>query len=227
MNHISVVVPAFNAERTLKETLHSISTQTYPAAEIIVVDDGSTDETADIAEAVSGVRVLRQENAGTGSALNAGLRAARHSHIALVDADDVWESRCLEVHMSHFKRQPQIEISVGWVSEFICPTLSHEDAVRFQPRHSQVGWLSGATLFNRQCFEKVGKFNSTLRSRAWIDWMARARHLGMCIGVVNEVILRRRLHPNSLSVSARAQGNAGLLDTVRMALSRRRGHEHE
>ncbi len=227
LKRISVIVPAFNAEKTLMEALHSIAAQTRSADEIIVVDDGSTDATADIAARTAGVRVVRQKNAGTGGALNAGLRVARHAFLALLDADDVWDERCLEIHLANLEQQPQLDASVGWVSEFVCPSLSSEAAARFQPRIAQVGWLSGATLASRAGFEHVGEFNSTLRSRAWIDWMDRARQAGMRFGVVNEVVLRRRLHPGSLSISARTQGYTGMLDAVKLALARRRAQAHE
>jgi glycosyltransferase involved in cell wall biosynthesis len=221
---VSVIVPAFNAEKTLAETLRSVAAQTRPADEVIVVDDGSADATADIAAAVPGVRVLRHGNAGTGGALNAGLRAARHALLAFLDADDLWDARCLEVHLSHLERLPQPAASVGWVAEFVCPSLSSEAAARFRPRPPQAGWLSGATLVGRPVFERAGDFNPALRSQAWMDWAGRARQAGVHFGVVRDTVLRRRLHPDSLSVSARAQGRAGMLDVVKLSLARRRAH---
>ena len=218
---VSVIVPALDAAKTLGETLRSIAAQTRPADEVLVIDDGSRDATAEIALAM-GARVARQENAGTGAALNAGLRLARHGLIASLDADDLWEPRCLEIHLANLERYPRADASVGWVSEFTCPSLSTEDAARFRPRAPQTGWLSGATLIRRADFERVGEFNPALRSRAWIDWMARARRAGVGFREVEEVLLRRRLHPGSLSVRDRSQGNAGLMDAARLALARRR-----
>jgi glycosyltransferase involved in cell wall biosynthesis len=226
LNRVSVVVPAFNAEKTLPETLRSIAAQTRAADEIIVVDDGSTDATADRAAEAAGVRVVRQGNAGTGGALNAGLRAAIHPVIALLDADDVWDARCLEVHLAHLERAPGLDASVGRVAEFVCPSLTPAEAARFQPRLAQTGWLSGATVVRRRGFDRAGPFDAALRSRAWIDWMARARRAGVHFGVIDEVVLRRRLHPESLSVHAREQGNAGMLEAVKRALARRRGESH-
>jgi glycosyltransferase involved in cell wall biosynthesis len=223
MTGVSVIVPAFNAETTLRETLRSIAAQTRPADEIIVVDDGSTDATVEVARSAAGVRVVRQANAGTGGALNAGLRAATRALIATLDADDLWNARCLEVHLQNLEGPPHRDASIGWVSEFVCPTLRGAEAARFQPRSEQAGWLSGATLVRRSAFARVGDFNAALRSRAWIDWMDRARQAGLGFGIVNEVVLRRRLHPASLSVRAREQGDAGLLETVKLALARRRG----
>lgn len=223
---VSVIVPALNAEKTLRDALRSISGQTRPADEVIVVDDGSTDATAEIALETGGVRVVKQKNSGTGAALNAGVRVASHALLAFLDADDVWDPHCLQVHLSHLERHPRRDASVGWVAEFVCPSLLPEAAARFHPREPQTGWLSGATMVRRAGFERTGEFNAALRSRAWIDWMDRARQAGVNFGVIDEVVLKRRLHPASLSVRSRAQGDAGLFDALKLALTRRRGKSY-
>jgi glycosyltransferase involved in cell wall biosynthesis len=92
---VSVVVPAYNAERFLAAALESVAVQTLPAAEVIVVDDGSTDRTAEIARGF-GARVISQANGGLSAARNAGIRAAAQPWIALLDADDVWAATKIE-----------------------------------------------------------------------------------------------------------------------------------
>src|SRR6185436_16193158 len=91
---VSVVVPARNAAKTIHETLHSISRQTYRALEIIVVDDGSTDETAAIAQRHSlddpRFRVISKPNGGVASARNEGIRVTTGEFVAFIDADDLW-----------------------------------------------------------------------------------------------------------------------------------------
>ncbi|MBX6365147.1 MAG: glycosyltransferase family 2 protein, partial [Gemmatimonadetes bacterium] len=91
----SVVIPAYRSERTIAETLRSILGQTRPAAEIIVVDDGSPDRSAEIAAGFA-VRVVQQENAGPAAARNRGILEARGEWIAFADADDLWEPTKLE-----------------------------------------------------------------------------------------------------------------------------------
>lgn len=97
---VSVVIPAYNASTTLDETLRSVRSQTHRALEIIVVDDGSTDDTVAIAEthaAIDGrVRVVAQDNAGVAAARNEGWRRARSELIAFVDADDLWAPTKIE-----------------------------------------------------------------------------------------------------------------------------------
>lgn len=110
MNLVSVVIPAFNAEATIDETLRSVRSQSYERLEIIVVDDGSTDGTLAVAERHAEcdprITIIRQSNAGVAAARNAGWQAARAEFIAFIDADDLWAP-------SKVERQLQAMISGG------------------------------------------------------------------------------------------------------------------
>jgi hypothetical protein len=98
---VSVVVPAYNAEETLAATLHSALQQSLPPLEVLVVDDGSTDRTAAIAETFGpSVRLIRQQNYGPGAARNAGIRVACGTWIGLLDADDTWMPTKLECQLA-------------------------------------------------------------------------------------------------------------------------------
>jgi glycosyltransferase involved in cell wall biosynthesis len=106
---ISAVIPAFNAERFILGALASIAQQTRPPAEVIVVDDGSTDRTGEVA-ASAGARVVRQNNAGAGAARTAGARAARFPWIAYLDADDRWLPEKLELQWAAHLQRPDVRI---------------------------------------------------------------------------------------------------------------------
>lgn len=102
---VSVVIPAYNAARFLRETLQSVLAQTSAPLEVLVVDDGSTDDTARIAQSFGPpVRCLNQENQGLSRARNAGIRAARGDWIALLDADDLWLPRKLERQIERLRQ---------------------------------------------------------------------------------------------------------------------------
>ncbi|MGO7369490.1 glycosyltransferase family 2 protein [Rhizobium ruizarguesonis] len=107
---ITVVIPAYNAEKTLAETLRSVSSQSYDKLEILVVDDGSRDGTFDLASDYSltdrRVRVLRQENGGVARARNHGIEDARGLYIAPVDADDLWHPRKIELQLEALRKFP-------------------------------------------------------------------------------------------------------------------------
>lgn len=222
MTTVSVIIPAFNAERTLRETLESLHAQTTHVHDIIVVDDGSTDGTAALAQSFSGVTVIRQSNAGAAAAVNAGLALAKGDYIGLLDADDLWLPHSISSHLQQLQSQPHLDVSLGWVSEFICPSMSAADAACFRPRPNQAAWLAGASLIKLKAFERVGRYDPAARGSGWIDWVDRARSAGIQFGMGSEIVLQRRLHTGSLSTSEGTKNGQGILSAVRLALARRR-----
>lgn len=115
MPKASIVVPAFNCAKTLPETLASLCRQTFEDFEIVVIDDGSTDETPQIAEEHAGrdprIRVVRQPNRGLAGARNSGIATASAAFIGFCDADDLWHPSKLATHMEHFDASPQVGLS--------------------------------------------------------------------------------------------------------------------
>ena len=116
---ITVVIPAYNAEKTLAETLQSVSNQSYDKLEILVVDDGSRDGTFDLASDHSltdrRVRVLRQENGGVARARNRGIQEARGPYIAPVDADDIWHPNKIELQLQALRKFPDGQgVAYNW-----------------------------------------------------------------------------------------------------------------
>lgn len=104
---VSAVIPAYNRANLLPEAVRSIRAQTHPVSEIIIVDDGSTDDTADVVRALgTGIRYFRQANAGPSATRNRGIELAQGAYIAFLDADDVWLPHAIERQMEAFDRQP-------------------------------------------------------------------------------------------------------------------------
>ncbi len=105
----SVVIPVFNGERFLRQTLESVLSQTCPGVEIIAVDDGSTDESVSLLEAVGDrVQVVSQANTGVGGARNAGIDRARGEFVAFLDQDDWWQPEKLRLQSEVFERNPEV-----------------------------------------------------------------------------------------------------------------------
>lgn len=122
---VSVVIPAYNAERTIAATLTSVMHQTLSDLEIIVVDDGSTDETVEVAESLGDPRlvVIRQQNTGHAGARNTGIASASGKYVALLDADDLWLWHKLETQLSIFESRPQLRA-------LHCATIHVDDSLR-------------------------------------------------------------------------------------------------
>src|SRR5262249_14360741 len=130
---ISVVTAAYNAEATLAEPLASVLGQTLCPDEIIVVDDGSTDDTQKIAASASGrIRVLHLTNQGAPAAINAGINLATGDYLAFIDADDLWAEDKLAVQMGLLSDRPGLHGAGGYVSTFLCPTNDCQTNMRYR-----------------------------------------------------------------------------------------------
>lgn len=117
---ISVVVPLYNKARTVLRTLQSIAVQTFGDFEVLIVDDGSTDDSAALVESVADprFRMIRQANAGPGAARNRGIAEARADLVAFLDADDVWLPRFLETATAQMDANPEsAAVTLGWFDE--------------------------------------------------------------------------------------------------------------
>lgn len=142
---ISVVIPAYNAERWIDETLQSVLGQSDPADEVIVVDDGSTDRTLDVARRHEpAVRIITQPNAGCGYAFNTAIGAATGDFVALCPADDVWVERKLEWQRTTLRQHPEVDVSFG-------AAINFGDVDTPFPRPARAG-LQEARSFLREMF---------------------------------------------------------------------------
>lgn len=114
---VTAAIPAFNAERFLADAITSVLSQTYPCYECLVIDDGSSDRTADIARSFEGVRYLRQENGGDAAARNRAISEARGDFIAFLDADDVWLPHKIGTQMQLFEENPHLALVYSSIEE--------------------------------------------------------------------------------------------------------------
>ncbi|MBS0560010.1 MAG: glycosyltransferase family 2 protein [Proteobacteria bacterium] len=214
---ISVVIPAWNAAETLAETLASVAAQSVRASETIVVDDGSTDATAEIAHAAGAV-VIAQANQGPAAAMNAGVAAARGRMIAFLDADDVWPAAKLAHQQAALADDAGLDGVFGHVACFADPAL---DGRLHVPEGAAPGWLAGTLLVRRTALLDAGGFDPSLRAGAFIDWVDRARRRGLRFAMLPETLLHRRIRAGSLSARS-ALRDAAYVAAARAAILRRR-----
>lgn len=193
---VSVVVPAHDTELYLGEAIESILGQTLPPAQVIVVDDGSHDGTAEVAEGFgAAVTVVRRERGGVGAAVNSGLEIADGDLVAFLDADDVWTPRKLELQRAALVAEPETDMVFGRVEQFISPDLSPEERAELRPPVGSLpGKVKGSMLVRRPALECVGMFDTSWKIADFIDWYSRAHVLGLRERMLGEVLLRRRLH---------------------------------
>jgi glycosyltransferase involved in cell wall biosynthesis len=209
---VSLVIPTFNHARLLGEAIDSALAQTLGGVDVVVVDDGSTDDTPAVLTRYAGrIRVLRQSNRGLAAARNAGLAAARGTYVAFLDADDVVAPAKLAVQVAALERAP----TVGWTyCDVLIETAATGATVTASERFGYAaraldGWLfpelihgnfipAIAPLIRRTALEAAGGFDERLTAlEDWDLWLrlaliAEARY-------TPEVLVRYRIHPGGLS----------------------------
>ena len=197
---VSVIVPCYNAAKFLPDAVASVRAQNYAPVEILVVDDGSTDETPQVAEGLGvGIRYFRQANAGPASARNHGLREARGELIGFADADDQWPEGKLELQVGRLLADPALDVVTGRIRYIELPGAKKLDLPFESPDNTVAHIHLGAGLYRRRAFDRVGLLDETLRISEDFDWFLRAREAGLKIVVLYEVTLLYRLHESNMT----------------------------
>ena len=218
---VSVVIPVFNGAPFLVAALESVAAQDYPRVEMIVVDDGSTDDSADVAATFPGVRLLQQAKQGPAAARNAGVAAAKGTLIAFLDADDVWLPHKLSAQVRHLLCSPRdgfvaCRMRLRCESCFVASAAFNMAYWQSDPVVS----IPSALLVQAATLAVVGLFDPQLRAAEDFDWVARARDAGFAGGVINEVLLEKRMHTANLSLDVRLN-QAGMFAALRKSAVRK------
>lgn len=198
---VSAIIPVFNGAAYVGAAIASVLAQTRPVDEVIVVDDGSTDDTLAVLEELGAViRVVRQEHRGDSAARNHGVAMASGDLLAFLDHDDLWEPSKTERQIAALTRTPAPEAVFGHVVQFVSPELPAGRVPA--PPGGDVpvpGHITGAMLVPRATFDAVGPFEEIAEGTGFIDWFARLLDAQRTTVMVPEVVLRRRLHPGNLT----------------------------
>jgi glycosyltransferase involved in cell wall biosynthesis len=209
--HVSVIIPAYNSAAYITATLNSVFEQTYRDFEIIVIDDGSTDETRAIAERYRdrGVLVICQPNAGPTAARNHGIRVAKGKLISLLDSDDLWEPTYLETMVQFLALHPEIPIAFPDVLFFGISKFAGKRFQEVYPPNVPITFsklVRGAShvcldaTLRREVFDRVGFFDEKIWSAGDFDFWLRALHAGCRIEPVEKVLVKYRRHSSSMSL---------------------------
>lgn len=187
---VSVVIPVYNGSAYIAKAIASVRNQDYRELQIIVVDDGSTDNTSQVvADLEPAVHYIRQDNGGTGVARNRGAQEVSGDFIAFIDADDLWTPGKLALQMAAFDEDPELDAVWGHVREF----SEGEDPER-SGRPAMAGKHPGTVLFRAAAFRRSGGFATDLPNAEVVDWVSRLEALGMKQRMLPEVLMYRRLH---------------------------------
>jgi len=219
MSKVSVIIPAYNVEKSISEAMDSVLNQTYEDLEVIVVDDGSTDGTKDMLKKYIGsprhqvtkspvdVRYFYQQNKGPAAARNRGIKEAKGDYIAFLDSDDIWLPEKIEKQMQKIKEEPQYYL-VHTARLRMEPDGSIKSSKRKVHEGSVLDELlkenficCSSVLARRLCFDTVGLFDESRsnKSEDYDMWLRIAQ--GHKIGFVNEELVKYRVNPNGYNRS--------------------------
>lgn len=208
---VSVIVPAYNSERYLEAALRSVCAQTFQDFEIIVVDDGSTDGTAGLAEGFrqhdERIRVIHQRNRGISAARNAGTAASYGRVVALLDSDDMWLPEYLERQLAVLEKHPGADIvsanainfggrSDGELWKATAPGCRSVSLLDLIEDETSVCIMS---MFRRRVIDLIGGFDTTLRGSEDYDYWLRAAVHGLGILFNGAPLAYYRRRPDSVS----------------------------
>lgn len=224
---ISVIIPVFNGAGFLEEAIGNILGQNYDALEILVIDDGSTDDIAAVvARLPVEVRYFRQDNAGAAAARNCGIKDASGDLLAFLDVDDLWPEGNLGVLSRHLAEDPALDLVHGHGQLMRYRAAGETGEYIGNPAESFPGYI-GAGLYRRRAFEKIGLFDPELRFGEDTDWYNRAVEGGLRMLRLDEVTLQVRRHQANMTRGKSLVEN-NLIRVLKKQLDRRaRGQRPE
>jgi glycosyltransferase involved in cell wall biosynthesis len=206
---VSVIIPTYNRSAFLKSALESVTSQSYPIKEILVIDDGSTDQTVEnLTPNFKSVIFIRQENQGVSAARNTGIKKATGEWIALLDSDDLWTVGKIEKQIAHLRQNPKIKACHSgeeWVRNgrlVNIPTrLNKSNDGLFSRSLDRCIICPSSILIHRSVFKKIGIFDEDLPLCEDYDfWIRLLLHYE--IGLVKEaLVIKQGGHSDQLSTS--------------------------
>ena len=222
---VSVVIPCYNGSRFLREAIESVLGQTWRAAELVVVNDGSTDDTAAVARSYEQVRYIEQRNQGAPAARNAGMRSSTGEFLVFLDADDRLQPHALAAGVESLRANPEWAFVSGDVR-----VIAENGSPQYVPTHrprpgdpyiqllrSNYIWTPGVVMYRREIVERANGFMTWAGASADYELNVRlARRFP--IGRHRQVILDYRQHPSSMSSDVRYMLKSAV--TVRRAEGR-------
>lgn len=221
---VSVVIAAFRAEATLGAAIQSVLAQTSPVDQIIVVDDGSDDSTANVAQQFGGLVIVHRlpHNQGVAAALNHGLTFVTQPVLAFIDADDLWPvNRVAE--QRQVLADPEVDVVDGWSVQFNDPDsiVAHPDQIK-APGPPQPAPGKATMAIRRTAFERVGDFDPAFRHGDVLEWLSRPEVRTLRRVTLPTVLHFRRIHGDNMGVRARDLQRAEYASVMRDMSRRRR-----
>jgi glycosyltransferase involved in cell wall biosynthesis len=219
---ISIILPVYNGEKYLQDCIESLINQSVLPKEILVIDDGSTDNSAFICHQYPEIRYQKIINSGVAKARNKGLEMAKYDWVAFIDQDDLWSHDSLKIRLNALDDSGDAKIVVGRQKWFLDGLETRPSWVKEeQMQNSLDGYLLGCSLIHKDLFDLYGTFNESFRFASDFDWFFRLKDASEDILQVNDIVLKKRIHDMNESRHAKAS-LAELTKAIHKSILRKR-----
>ena len=220
---VSVIIPVYNSELYLEESIQSVLAQTYQPLEILIINDGSTDGSESVAMKFAQQTIyLYQSNQGAAAARNRGIKKSSGEFLAFLDADDLWESDKIAKQMDILEREADLDMVFGNVFQFISEDTKSVSRARLDEADQILpGYVPGTILIRKKAFLKVGLFSTAWKIGEFIDWYLKAMETGLNPVMLPDIVMRRRIHSSNLGIRLKDMRN-DYVKIIKASLDRRR-----
>ncbi|MDZ7957758.1 MAG: glycosyltransferase family A protein [Aulosira sp. DedQUE10] len=219
---VTVVIPVYNCAKFLSEALDSVFAQIYRPIEVIVVDDGSTDDSADIVRDYPEVRYFYQLNQGVSVARNLAIAAAKGEFIAFLDADDTWKPNKLSIQISYMLEHPDVGITATHALSFLESETHLPEWFKPDKHLGDIeGIIPSTFVVRKNVFREIGDFSPDYRASEDMEWLCRAKDAQISITNLSESLTLRRLHGDNLSWQMASTASSRALKIFKELIARK------
>ncbi len=219
---VTVIIPAYNYADYISTTLDSVFAQTYRPIEVIVVDDGSTDNSAEIVRGYPEVQYFYQSNQGVSVARNVAIAAAKGEFMAFLDADDLWKPDKLSVQITYMLENPDMRITGTKVRNFLDSETQLPFWLKDNPNWEEDTAIIPSTLVvHKSVFNQIGGFSPDYRASEDTEWLWRANEVKVPMFKINEIMTLRRFHGSNLSWLMAGTHKSRVLKIIKDSIARK------
>ncbi|NQV01636.1 MAG: glycosyltransferase [Bacteroidia bacterium] len=221
---VTIIIPVYNYGQFLAAAIDTVIAQSYRSIEVIVVDDGSTDNTAKIAQSYSEVQYFYQKNQGVAVARNTGISKARGKFIGFLDADDTWSVNKLKIQIRNLIENPGLGFNMCKNRNFI------ESGVKLDPKITgpfleRVQICFASLVTHRNLFDQIGGYDPHYKILEDLDWLIRAKDAGIIMEVLPDILVNRRIHTHNLSLTNQQAWQKFKFQILKESIERQRKKE--
>ena len=235
MPSISVIIPAYNAEKTIKETIQSVLNQTWQDFELLIINDGSQDATLEVIESIQDprIKIFSYPNAGSSASRNRGIALAKGEYISFIDADDLWTTAKLEAQYKALQENSQAAVAYSWTDHID----ESGQFLRSGPQQSFTGDVyarllledfigNGSNpLIRAQAFAEVGDFDESLaHSEDWDLWLRLAARYHFVAVPSPQILYRMRVSSKSFNIKEMEESSLQVIERAVTATPETIGH---